>query len=161
MHRFLLLLAFLLAACTSTTTTTPASDTKPAAENESESGTPTDDTSAATPAGPVAFTQAEVQDLIDTKCVRCHTGGADKPFDLRNDFTATTIGVTADGRSKCADSATQTRIVPGRRDASLLWRKVNGTHDCGDAMPPPGKGTKLTAAQLERLGLYIDSLGRQ
>ena len=74
-------------------------------------------------------------------------------------FTKTTVGVAvAGGRAECADSATGTRIVPGDREASLLWQKVNGTQDCGDAMPPPGKGTRLTKTELARLGLYIDAL---
>ena len=28
------------------------------------------------PAGPVAFTKAEVQTLFDTRCAPCHVGGA-------------------------------------------------------------------------------------
>ena len=108
--------------------------------------------------GPAAFNKAEVQELFDTKCVRCHSGTR-SVLDLSDDFSSTTVEVpAAGGRAACADSTTRTRIVPGDREGSLLWQKVNGTQDCGDPMPPPGKGTKLTAMERERLGLYIDAL---
>lgn len=148
--------ALILAACSSTTTTTPS----PGAETGTE--TPADETPAdETPADPVAFTDAEVQDLFNGKCVRCHAG-ATTVLDLRS-FKSTTIGVPAStSRSaECADSATPTRIVPGDRNSSLLWKKVTGTQDCGDPMPPAGKGVKLTATELERLGLYIDGLSTE
>lgn len=156
MHRFLWCAVF-LAACSSTSTTTSPS---PAPSNTGSSGgetngpRPDEETTEA----PVAFTEAQVQDLFDTKCVRCHAG-ATTVLDLRN-FKSTTIGVPAatSKSGECSDSATPTRIVPGDRNGSLLWHKVSGTQDCGDPMPPPLKGTKLTANELESLGLYIDTL---
>ena len=75
-------------------------------------------------------------------------------------FAKATIGVAvAPGRNECSKSAFRVRIARGDREASLLWHKVNGTEDCGEPMPPPGKGRALTATELERLGLYIDGLG--
>jgi hypothetical protein len=151
MHRFLFASAALLLACSSTTTTS----TPPANENETPAEeTPVEESTEP----PVAFTDAELQAVFDTKCVRCHAG-ATTPMDLRS-FRSTTIDVPASTSktAKCSDSKTPTRIVPGDRNASLLWHKVKGTQDCGDPMPPPSRGTKLTATELERLGLYIDGL---
>lgn len=150
-------LAALVAACSSTSTTSnPTPAPSSTAPNGGETNGPRPDEE--TPAGPVAFTDAQVQDLFDTKCVRCHAGAA-TVLDLR-DFKTTTIGVPAatSKSGECADTATPTRIAPGDRNASLLWHKVSGTQDCGDPMPPPFKGTKLTASELESLGLYIDQL---
>ena len=158
MHRLLLTGALLLAvACSSSTTTTP----NPGPGTETGTETPADETPSEETAAPVAFTDAEVQDLFNGKCVRCHAG-ATTILDLRS-FKSTTINVPASTSSKaeCSDSKTPTRIVPGDRSASLLWNKVNGTQDCGDPMPPAGKGVKLTASELERLGLYIDGLSTE
>jgi hypothetical protein len=160
MDRFLLASAALLAAaaCSSsaTTTSSPAPGAGEGTEPEPGAETPAEEDPAATE--PVAFTDSQVQDLFNMKCVRCHAG-ATTVLDLRS-FKSTTINVpvSKSGTADCADSKTQTRIVPGDRDASLLWHKVKGTQDCGDPMPPPSKGTKLTATELERLGLYIDAL---
>jgi hypothetical protein len=154
MHRFLWCAVFLAACSSSSSTTTPSS----APATEPSGGETNGEAPVEEPAAPVAFTDAEVQELFDTRCVRCHAG-ATTVLDLR-DFKKTTIGVPAatSSSAECSDSATPTRIVPGDRNASLLWHKVKGTQDCGDPMPPPLKGTKLTAAQLESLGLYIDGL---
>jgi hypothetical protein len=146
-----------LAACSSSSS---APSPPAGAEPATETGTDTEETE--TPeAAPIAFTTAEVQELFDKKCVRCHSG-ATTVLDLRG-FESETIGVPASTSSKaeCSDSKTPTRIVPGDRNASLLWHKVKGTADCGDPMPPPSKGVKLTAAELERLGLYIDALSTE
>jgi hypothetical protein len=157
MHRFFLPSALLLvAACSSSTTANPAPGTNPGTETPAEE-TPTEET----PEGPVAFKDSEVQDLFNGKCVRCHSG-ATTVLDLRS-FKSTTISVPASTSksAECAGSKTPTRIVPGDRNASLLWHKVSGTQDCGDPMPPSGKGVKLTATELERLGLYIDGLSTE
>jgi hypothetical protein len=154
MHRFLFASAALLLACSSTTTTS-----SPSPATESETPAPGEETPAEeSTEPPVAFTDAELQAVFDTKCVRCHAG-ATTPMDLRS-FKSTTIDVPASTSrtAECSDSKTPTRIVPGDRNASLLWHKVTGTQDCGDPMPPPSRGTKLSAIELERLGLYIDGL---
>jgi hypothetical protein len=145
MHGFLFVSAVLLASCSSSPTPT---GTEPEEPEEPEGP-------------PVAFTDREVQELFDTKCVRCHTG-ATTVLELR-DFKSHTIDVPAStsGKAKCADSETPTRIVAGDRQASLIWHKVKGTQDCGDPMPPPSRGSKLTATELERLGLYIDGLSTE
>lgn len=144
--------ALAIGACSSSST--PAQALPPAGASATTGGDePQEDAAPAT--GP--FTESEVQDLFDTKCVRCHA----KNNTLLNlaSFSRTTIDVpTAGGRAECADSKYRVRIAPGDREASLLWHKVNGTHDCGDTMPP--SGPRLTAEELERLGLFIDGLAK-
>jgi hypothetical protein len=128
----------------------------------------TDDGSSAHDAGAeeeaparVAFTADEVQDLFNVRCVRCHAGNH-PVLDLSGSFAERTIGVsTSTGMgAECEDSKYGVLIVAGDREASLLWHKVNGTQDCGDVMPPVGKGALLGAVDLERLGLFIDGLAR-
>lgn len=153
LRRFVLsAFAIALAACTSSTTTTPA----PAPASTSE--TPADGANGGETSGTTgAFTEAEVQDLFDTKCVRCHAKN-NTLLDLSS-FAKSTVGVaTAGGRAECADSKYRVRIVAGDRNASLLWHKVSGTQDCGDRMPP--SGPRLTADEVERLGLFIDALAQ-
>lgn len=150
--RVALPLFVVLTACASPAGTTgapaPAASSEPSAEGTGEEDT-------APPAA--AFTEAEVQDLFDTKCVRCHASN-NALLDLSS-FAASTVGVaTAGGRAECADSKYRVRVAPGDRSASLLWHKVNGTQDCGDRMPP--SGPRLSAGELERLGLYIDGLAK-
>src|SRR5205085_10061043 len=70
---------------------------------------------------PVAFTPAELQDVIDVKCVRCHT--QIDVLDLR-DYAPATIGVapeSSDARAKCKDGAQKMIIAPGDRAGSLLY----------------------------------------
>lgn len=150
--RFSTLALVALAACSSSSTTTPTPP--PAATSETPGdGTEQDATTPTT----AAYTAAEVQDLFDTKCVRCHASN-NALLDLSS-FEKSTIGVaTAGGRAECATSKYRVRIVPGDREASLLWHKVKGTHDCGEKMPP--SGSRLTADETERLGLYIDALAK-
>ena len=142
------LLIVLVVGCSATAKTEP---TQPAQSTEG------DDSDAAASA-PMAFTADEVQQLFSVTCVRCHAG-SNSVLDLSS-FAESTIGVPpASGRgAECESSKYPVLIAPGDREASLLWHKVNGTQDCGDRMPPTGKGAKLGADALERLGLFIDAL---
>lgn len=156
-----LTLAALVTACSVATTPTQSGSPAPA----TISPTLPDDADAAVsepgPAGPglTAFTEAEVQKLFDARCVQCHDSRS-ATLDLSS-FAKNTVGVRTGATSKTLCSRTGViaiRIQPGDRAASLLWHKVKGTQDCGDQMPF-GKGSKpLDATQLERLGLYIDTL---
>ncbi len=133
------------------TSTTPADpDADPPADGES---TPT----------PAAYTQAEVQALFDARCVKCHDAKS-ATVDLSAPFVETTVGVPAgstSGKTVCGrDTRIMMRIQPGDREASLLWQKVKGTQDCGSPMPYDKGNKPLDAAELERLGLYIDGLGK-
>ena len=158
-----LALAFVLAAlaaCTTTTVTSPPpSEPAPdAGEEGDEEGTGTGEE--APPANLEPYTQAEVQKLFDARCLRCH-GAKNALLDLSAPFTRETVGIATNAgqeRGFCASSKYVTRIVPGDREASLLWHKVKGTHDCGSEMPYDKGNKKLTATELERLGLWIDGL---
>ena len=149
------LLSGLVVAC-SGESTTPDVTEPPAATDAADAGDAPVDAGPASP--PTAFTAEEVQDLFSITCVRCHAPN-DALLDLSS-FAESTIGVPpGTGRdAECATSKYRVRIAAGDREASLLWHKVNGTQDCGDRMPPTGKGAKLDAATLERLGLFIDAL---
>jgi hypothetical protein len=158
MHRFLVASAVLLAACASST---PTPETGPGPGTEDATMPPEGTETETEPATPVAYTDVEVQELLNAKCVRCHAG-ATTVLDLRS-FASNTIGVPSSksGKAECSDSKTPIIIAPGDRNGSLLWHKVTGTQDCGDPMPPPTKGVKLTATELEGLGLYIDGLSTE
>ena len=152
----LMALAFTLsftAACTSTTSTPSAPDASAPTTDDGSATDPTDTTL-------TAFTQAEVQDLFDKRCTKCHDR-SNALLDLSSPFTKGTVDIATSKdarRGFCAKSGYGKRIVPGDRAASLLWHKVNGTQDCGNPMPWEKADTKLTATEIERLGLWIDSL---
>jgi hypothetical protein len=149
-----IVLVLLTAGC-SAATTAPTPAPAPA------STTPTDPVVPEDPPKAAAYTEAEVQALFDDRCVRCHDA-TNANIDLSAPFTKTTIGVATGGATKqtlCAKTTAYTvRIVPGSREKSLLWHKVNGTQDCGSPMPYDKGSTPLSATELERLGAYIDGL---
>jgi len=157
--------ALLLAVgCSSATTSpTPTGSPAPSATSTTEPAEPAVTPPAEQPATLTAYTQAEVQALFDVRCLHCHDAQSSN-IDLSAPFTETTVGVPAGGKSGMTvcgkSSAYKVRIQPGDREASLLWHKVKGTQDCGDAMPSDTArgGKKLDATELERLGLYIDAL---
>jgi len=108
------------------------------------------------------FTDDEVQALFDQRCLKCH-GSDNALLDLSSPFTRETVGVATNSgqeRGFCESSSYVTRIVAGDREASLLWHKVKGTHDCGSRMPYDKGNKKLDATELERLGLWIDNLAK-
>lgn len=151
-----LLFTLAVAGCTTTTVTSPPAATEPAPPSESETEAEDD----APPANLEPYTEAEVQALFDARCLKCH-GSTNGLLDLSAPFTRETVGVATNAGQKkgfCASSEYVTRIVPGDREASLLWHKVNGTHDCGSRMPYDKGNKKLDATERERVGLWIDGL---
>lgn len=142
--------------CSGATTSPPAPASAEPAPVEEEPTEPA-------PEGLEAFTEAEIQTLFDRRCVKCH-GPSNALLDLSAPFTRETVGIatnTGGGqRGFCASSEHGTRIVPGDRAASLLWHKVKGSHDCGSPMPYDKGNKKLSATELERLGLWIDGLAK-
>jgi hypothetical protein len=103
----------------------------------------------------VPFTAEDVQSLFDRRCTQCHDD--DHVLDLSRDFAKATVGVRARSES-CSKTRFAKLIVAGDRSASLLYQKVAGTADCGKPMPYRASDPKLTATEIERLGLYIDEL---
>ncbi len=83
----------------------------------------------------------DIRPLFAEICFTCH--GPDKNTrkkDLRLDQR---------------DSAVKA-LGPGGRDASEFWKRISST-DPDEQMPPPTSGKKLTAAQIEALGKWIDA----
>jgi hypothetical protein len=146
-----------LSAACSSETTSPTREGTPAA---STSGTTPDEENPPATDTVVAYTEKEVQALFDARCVKCHDARSAN-LDLSAPFTASTVGMKTGGSRSTMCSQTgsiMTRIKPGDREGSLLWHKVKGTQDCGSPMPYDRGNKKLDATELERLGLYIDSL---
>jgi hypothetical protein len=87
----------------------------------------------------------DIQPIFVESCIRCH--GADHfESELRLDSL---VALRRGGNSGPA-------IVPGRSDESVLLKKIV-TDDRGEAMPPDGEGTPLTANQIETIRKWIDA----
>lgn len=127
-------------------------DTSSRSSNASGESSPTEPTSLRdlTP-----YSETEVQALMSHVCTECHYAGSIHDMDLSH-FAKATIGVAPRAGGACGKSSFEFRIAPGDRNRSLLWAKVKGTQDCGGKMP--GRGAALDDTEIERLGLYIDSL---
>lgn len=101
-----------------------------------------------TPAGgaavPVDFAQ-EVLPLLRAKCFDCHGSDKNSKADLRLDSRQRAFAGGESGPS----------LIPGRPQDSLLFQRVTAT-DEDELMPPPGKGEKLTAAEVEVLRRWIE-----
>jgi hypothetical protein len=102
------------------------------------------------------FTDDEVQSLLEANCMPCHFPPApDALMDLTAPFEGVTIGVVS------TEVPPMLRIAPGDRQASYLFRKVAYSFrgvGGGEGMPPE---QPLPAADVERLGRWIDALPRQ
>jgi hypothetical protein len=48
------------------------------------------------------------------------------------------------------------RIKPSDSANSWMYRKITGTHDFGEIMPPPISGGALTAAEKDTIKTWID-----
>jgi hypothetical protein len=156
-----LALAFPIASCSSASTPDGTSGRTP--EGTPGSGPARTPESALPPDQELfPYTEAEVQTLLRDRrhgCTDCHHAGSDGHMNLAEHFTRDTVGIARDAGRRCGQSAFSLRIAPGDRQASLLWHKVRGTHDCGGRMPA-GSAAPLDATEIERLGLYIDALER-
>ncbi len=105
------------------------------------------------------FTAAEVQTVMTTSCAksRCHTPGrigVAGDLDLRM-FEAATVNVPSQAVPDLS------RIEPGDRESSYLFRKIEGTHrdvgGTGGRMPLDGP-PYLDGETIERIGRFIDTL---
>lgn len=92
------------------------------------------------PASPVAF-ERDVRPILKASCFHCHgeEESAEASLDLR----------LARFIQRGGDSGPA--IVPGDRNASLLFQRVR------DAEMPPDPGHKLTDAQIDTIGRWIDA----
>jgi hypothetical protein len=102
--------------------------------------------------GLAPYTQEEVPAIINASC-SCHVQGMSGGMSLSVDFTVNTVRVDANG-------APVARIEPGDRTQSYLFHKISGTAadvGGGGGRMPLG-GQPLSDEQIERIGLWIDSL---
>jgi mono/diheme cytochrome c family protein len=100
--------------------------------------------SQATPARTAIDFDHDIRPIFESSCLRCH--GPERPrsrFRLDN----------RDSALKGGDDGVD--IVPGRSDKSPLLERV-ASSDEDKQMPPPGKGARLTTAQIEKLRAWID-----
>ena len=83
----------------------------------------------------------EVKPILSDKCYFCHGPDAgERHADLRLDVPPEEQGGIS-------------AIVPGSRDESLMWQRIN---DRDSPMPPVESRKSLTASQIEILGRWID-----
>ena len=117
---------------------------------------PADDT--ATPAAETPTTEAtaqldavelerQVRPLLSDTCFLCHG------FDSTSRVTGMRLD-TAEGPFE--DLAGYQAVVPGDREMSELWRRINSDDDF-ERMPPVDSGRQLTPEQIELIGQWIDA----
>ena len=102
----------------------------------------------------VPFTVDDLQGFIGARCTDCHLGEQrQSDLSLNPPFGDRTIGISS------AQLPSMKLIEPGDRTRSYLYHKVAGTQvragGGGTPMPPE---VGLCADDIERIGLYIDSL---
>lgn len=88
----------------------------------------------------------EILPLLSENCFQCHGPDAnhrkaDLRLDMEEDAKKERDGVAA--------------IVPGKRAASLIYLRMTST-DSDEVMPPPEAHKKITPAQVELIGQWID-----
>src|SRR5882672_2216025 len=86
-----------------------------------------------------------VHPLLERRCMTCHSANK-----RENGFSMATY------ESTLAGGDTGRAIVPGKSDASELYRRISLDHDDEDFMPAEGK-TPLTADQVAILRWWIDA----
>ena len=89
----------------------------------------------------VRFFETRVRPVLVEQCVSCHG-----PFQQRSGLRLDSAAALQKGGARGA------LVQPGNRDASLLWKALNG-HGGAPAMPP---GRKLAERQLADLGQWIE-----
>ena len=99
----------------------------------------------AEPANAVQFNR-DIRPILSDNCFQCHgPDAAQRKAGLRLDVEASAKGDLQGVRP----------IVPGKLAESDLYRRINSP-DEDEHMPPPTSGKKLTAAQVERIGRWIE-----
>src|SRR5580693_3338283 len=89
----------------------------------------------------------DIRPILSDRCFKCH--GPDKnsrKANLRLD-----MGESAYAQSKKSDGCP---IVPGKPEESLVCRRIFST-DADEIMPPPDWNLKLSAAEKEKIKLWI------
>ena len=130
-------LAAVSLACVACATSAPAADGPDAAAAK--------DSAAKTAAATVQFNR-DIRPILSDTCYTCH--GPDKV----KRATALRFDRQADA---LADLGGYRAIVPGNREQSVLWKRINST-DADEQMPPPDSGRQLTREQIATLGRWIE-----
>ncbi len=91
----------------------------------------------------------DVRPVFEAKCFSCH-GPKKQQSDFRLDDRARAMKGGSEGAA----------IVPGRPDESALVRRVAAPEDPDEAMPPEGKGERLTAAEVAAVRAWIEQGAR-
>src|SRR5688500_1727654 len=89
--------------------------------------------------------RVDIQPLLQKNCYSCH-GPEHQEGGLRLDHKKRAL----DGGDSGAE------IVPGKSAESRLVRLAAGTDEEFGVMPPEGKGTRLTAAEVGLIRAWID-----
>jgi hypothetical protein len=92
-------------------------------------------------------TFAEVYQAVLSGCTRCHGASGNLDMSTQSIAYANLVGAKASG-PLCGSSG-ETRVVPRNSAMSLLYHKVAGTADCGDAMPATPQGTALIQSWID------------
>ena len=87
---------------------------------------------------------ADIKPVLETTCLQCHGPDKDKGKLRLHEKAAFMHG-----------GDTGAAVVAGKPDESLLLKRVQLPEDDDDAMPPKGKGPRLTAAQVTALREWI------
>jgi hypothetical protein len=91
----------------------------------------------------------------ESRCERCHYStepSGSIGFNIKDISYANLVGKKA--RLQPCDKKGQVLVVPGDPNASLLYRKLANTQNCGGEMPLSSSG-QLTAAELEIVASWI------
>lgn len=94
---------------------------------------------------PIEFNR-DVRPLLSDRCFRCHGPDAGhREADLRLDRRADAV----------ADRGGSRAVVPGKADASELFRRITATGD--ERMPPADSNLTLSTAEIELLRRWIEA----
>lgn len=142
------------AGTTSDAGTTPVADSSTPVKDAStgtDSSTPADASTGTDPTFTNVYTT-----VIQGTCTSCHTAGHSTGLDLSSKAAAYSNLVNkAAGTGGTTSCAGKTRVTPSAVAASLLFKKIDHSTDCGNPMPLGG--TKLSADKIKLVGDWISA----
>jgi mono/diheme cytochrome c family protein len=92
---------------------------------------------------------ADVQPIFDSHCVSCHPSSGN--LDLRSGYSYNNLV------NRPASGYNGILVVPGDANASVLYKKIDGSGAYGSNMP---LGGSLSSAQIEIIRRWIDEGAR-
>jgi hypothetical protein len=127
-----------------------------AGDASADGGLAPSDASTGDAKAPQAATWSSAFALLSARCVQCHDStdpANEMGFGDKDAAYATLVGREAQ-LSACSGLG-QTIVVPGDPTASLLYRKLARTQECGSAMPRGRSAVPFTATELEIIASWI------